>query len=166
MHRFCFFVFLGVGGNKDINLQFCICASWRSINIIKRRQRAQQNRYCLTAAACSESDWRWSPSGCNPKVLSDSQVKRGGVACKRLCPTYVGGRKHRAGGWHIKHHLCPYLTAARLPSALPRRLACWDVPTLIHYGSRGWPSFSRGMRSYLARTATNIKSDGVQGWQF
>lgn len=75
----------------------------------------------------------------------------------------VGASDEVGGILHIKRHLYLYLTAAHLPSALPRRLAHWDVPTLIHYVSRGWVSFSRGMRSCLARTATSIKSDSVQG---
>lgn len=59
----------------------------------------------------------------------------------------VGASDEVGGILHIKRHLYLYLTAAHLLSALPRRLAHWDVPTLIHYVSRGWGSFSRGMPS-------------------
>lgn len=85
-----------------------------------------------------------------------SQVKLGGGGGKgeggwqRPCSTQVGGGKTKVGAsdevggiLHVKHHLYLYLTAAYLLSALPRRLARWDVPTLIHYASRGWGSFSR-----------------------
>lgn len=69
----------------------------------------------------------------------------------------VGASDEVGGNLHMKRHLYLYLTAAHLLNALPRWLAHWDVPTLIHYVLRDWGSFSHGMWNYLARTATSIK---------